>query len=109
MYEWGGYSGTLLTYYKDADLPEYAKRLSEAIEKAEAKNIVPPGLYAEYGYAMLELDRPQDAQLYFAKEKERWPESAYLMDKLIIRLNSITSSDGANRDAVDNSAAKPSE
>lgn len=86
-YRWGGYSSHLLEYYKDPqEKGRFAEKLSEVVTKAEAENRVPPGLYAEYGYILLEMDRSRDAVSYFAKEKEKWPESAFLMTKLIDRL-----------------------
>jgi len=66
---------------------------------------VPPGLYAEYGYALLELGDEQAALAYFAKEQETWPESAYLMTKVISRLKEMSSataqSDNAQNDQED--------
>ncbi len=44
---------------------------------------VPPGLYAEYGYALYEAGQANEALIYFGKEKEKWPESAVIMDKMI--------------------------
>jgi hypothetical protein len=86
LYDWQGYNAELLSYYQTGDKSEFAERLSTNISKAESKDKVPPGLYAEYGYIMLELDDTNAAIEYFNKEKEKWPESAFLMDKVIARL-----------------------
>jgi hypothetical protein len=40
-------------------------------------------LYAEYGFALYEAGRIDEAVIYFRKEKEKWPESAVIMDKMI--------------------------
>ena len=44
---------------------------------------MPPGLYAELGYALLEEGQTKEAVGYFEKEKTKWPESGFLMDKMI--------------------------
>ncbi len=89
-YRWAGYSGYLLDYYKDPqEKSKFAERLAESVNKAEAENRVPPGMYAEYGYMLLELDRSKEAVVYFAKERQKWPESTYLMTKLIDRLGGV--------------------
>ena len=87
LYQWGNYQPALLAYAKNpGETEKFAERLAEIIRKAEAKNAVPPGLYAEYGYALLSLDRTPEAVEYFAKEQSKWPESAKLMDGVIGRL-----------------------
>ena len=87
IYEWGGYQSTLLSHTKNpSEKQKYADRLSATVAKSEEKNAVPPGLYAEYGYALLSLDRTAEALEYFAKERSKWPESAKLMDGVIGRL-----------------------
>jgi hypothetical protein len=89
-YEWGSYSSSLLDYYKNpSELNTYVEKLGKSIQKAEiaGPGKVPPGLYAEYGYAKLKQGDQQQALLYFAKESEHWPESAYLMNKVSQRLS----------------------
>jgi hypothetical protein len=89
LYEWGDYSKSLLVYSKNPEQRQrFADSLIATISKSEKSNKVPPGLYAEYGYLLIELERPQDAVIYFGKEKNRWPESAALMDKIILKLTS---------------------
>lgn len=101
LYTWGSYPGALLSYSKN---PDQAAKFSAAIEgtlrKAEAKRKVPPGLYAEYGYMLLDKGERDGAIIYFAKERDLWPESRVLMTKVITRL-SAPRSDGASGDAVD--------
>ena len=89
MYNWGGYSNNLLGYYKNQgteQLQKFSSSLLVGIEKAEIDDTVPPGMYAEYGYTMLELNDANAASIYFQKEWEKWPESRFLMDKVMKRL-----------------------
>jgi hypothetical protein len=87
MYEWGNYQHDLLSYSKN---PTEGKKFSAAlalnIEKAEKSHRVPPGMFAEYGYMLLDADDSKGAVIYFAKERDRWPESGMLMNKVIGRL-----------------------
>ena len=93
MYNWGGYSNNLLGYYKnqdDAQLEKFSTTLLEGIQKAEIDDTVPPGMYAEYGYTRLELNDANTASVYFEKEWEKWPESRFLMEKVMERLTTTT-------------------
>jgi len=87
LYYWGGYSSSLNNYYKNpGEREKFIDRLQQDIEKAEQKDKVPPGIYAEYGYMMLETGATDQALVYFSKERDKWPESNILMTKLIDRL-----------------------
>ena len=85
MYSWGAYEMNLYKYYKNpADLEKFGEKLVADFEYAEEKGlVVAPGLYAEYGYLLTELERHEQAVVYFEKEKAAWPESTLLMDKMI--------------------------
>jgi hypothetical protein len=90
LYEWGGYDHILYAHYKTpGDAESYAKKLDAAVRKIEAKPgaKVPPGLYAECGYALLELGKHKEAVAFFQKERAAWPESSVLTDKLISKAN----------------------
>ncbi len=83
-YHWGSYENSLYRYYKNpANVEELGEALAEVIEEGEAKGSVPPGIYAEYGYALLTIGKAQEAIIYFEKEKNVWPESNMLMNNMI--------------------------
>jgi hypothetical protein len=85
LYEWGNYEGSLYTLMKDpTSFEQYGKALSRQIEDGERSGRVPPGIYAEYGYFLSVTNHPVDAIKFYEKEKQRWPESALLMDKMIL-------------------------
>jgi hypothetical protein len=85
LYRWGGYDDALYDHYKNPQKrDEFVARLSGIIQEAETTGgMVPPGCYAEYGWALYEEGRTAEAVIYFEKESKRWPESRPLMEKLI--------------------------
>jgi hypothetical protein len=85
MYAWGNYDETLYAHYKNPqDHEKHLEKLKVLVTEAETTGggKVPPGLYAEYAFALYEAGRADDAVIYFGKEKEKWPESAVIMDKM---------------------------
>jgi hypothetical protein len=83
-YAWGNYDSTLYRHYKNPqDKAKNLDKLKEILEVAEREDRVPPGLYAEYGYALYETGNISEAIINFEKEKAKWPESNILMEKMI--------------------------
>ncbi|MCZ4279153.1 DUF4810 domain-containing protein [Kiloniella laminariae] len=83
-YHWGSYEQDLLTYYKDnGQQIILVENLGMMIEKGEEQGRVPPGIYAEYGYLLLESGKFDDSVTFFRKEQESWPESETLMNAMI--------------------------
>ena len=86
MYAWGNYDDTLYAHYKNPqDHEKHLEKLNVLVTDAETTGggKVPPGLYAEYGFALYEAGRTDESVIYFGKEKEKWPESSFVMDKMI--------------------------
>ena len=85
MYRWGGYDDALYNHYKNPqDRDEFVIRLRGVIDEAEKTGgKVPPGCYAEYGWALYEEGRAGEAVVYFEKESREWPESRPFMEKLM--------------------------
>ncbi len=83
-YLWNGYDDRLYNYYKNpAETEPFIEGLYETILKSEAENRVPPGIYAEYGYMLYERGKFSEAIVWYNKERDKWPESRLLMDKMI--------------------------
>ena len=57
------------------------------VGSAQRREKVPPGIYAEYGFILLEMNQFKRAAYYFQQEKKLWPESKKLMNrqKFILR------------------------
>jgi hypothetical protein len=91
MYYWGNYSHTLYEYKKhpsDESFSEHMKCLDDVIKVSKENNLrVPPGVYAEYGYYMLEMGKNEEAVGYFRLEEQAYPESTQLMERLINSVN----------------------
>ena len=85
MYRWGGYDSALYEHYQNPQEREkFVASLAEVLANAEAGGArVPPGCYAEYGWALYEEGQGAKAAVYFEKEGAHWPESRFLMEKLI--------------------------
>jgi hypothetical protein len=83
-YQWGGYEQSLYSYYKSpAKADQYTLKLAEAVRRGEEQGHVAPGLHAEYGYMLMNSGRKAEAIAEFESEKQRWPDSTLLMDRMI--------------------------
>jgi hypothetical protein len=84
-YTWGNYERSLYSYYKDpAKADELAASLNSTIQESETtKKPLAPGIYAEYGFLLLQQGKSKEAIEMFEKEKAKWPEAAYLMNSMI--------------------------
>jgi len=84
-YAWGAYDEALYAHYKDPQEREaFVENLKKVLLQAEQEGRrVPPGVNAEYGYALYEEGQYVEAVVYFQKERDLWPESRTLMEKMI--------------------------
>jgi len=84
-YHWGSYDEDLYASYKNPQAHQaFVASLKTIILDSERLGVkVPPGIYAEYGYALYEEGSTADAILYFKKERDLWPESRGFMEKMI--------------------------
>ena len=89
-YSWGNYEDTLYRHYRSPEeKAEYMGKLTDIVMDAEQSGkLVPPGIYAEYGFALYEVGDFGKAVIYFEKEQKMWPESRVIMQKMIRNANS---------------------
>ena len=90
LYSWGEFPQQT---YLTLSLPEKATpqdqvlKLEKDIEKAKAKNLaVPPGMYAHLGLQYLNMNDAPRAIQYFDLERQVYPESTVLMDRLLKKM-----------------------
>ena len=89
MYYWGNYSRTLYHSKKNPgaeSLSKHKATLENIIKESQARNLrIPPGVCAELGYLFAAQNNTDEAIKLFQMEKEIYPESTILMDRLIIQ------------------------
>ncbi len=62
-------------------------KLEEDIQKARSKGkLLPPGFYAHLGYLYFQQGNPGLAKRAFETEKQAFPESSVLMDRMMATL-----------------------
>ena len=91
-YYWGQYEQRLQSAYDDPGRHEdFVVHLAEIITEAEKRGKrIPPGISAEYGYAMYRSGQLDQAIVSLRREAELWPQSAALMNRLIERIQAAS-------------------
>jgi hypothetical protein len=86
IYYWGDYSETLYAFKKNPDektTAEHKKMLLKIIDDSPKKNKqVPPGVFAEYGYMLIQEGKGEEGMLYLEKEATVYPESFVFIQRL---------------------------
>lgn len=84
-YNWGSYDPSLYDYYKNpTKVGQLSVSLQAVIDAADHGNaVVPPGIYAEYGYLQMQQGKNQNAVALFRQEEIHWPESKVFMEHMI--------------------------
>jgi hypothetical protein len=86
MYHWGDYSKTLYESRKhpsEQSLAAHQQELEKIITESGRRNLrIPPGVHAELGYIYFQQNRKDLAVRNFEIEKQIYPESALLMERL---------------------------
>lgn len=87
LYSWGNFpqqSYLILSNSVDTSPEAQIQFLEKDIEVARAKNLaIPPGLYAHVGMLYLDIQQVSRAMSYFELEKQTYPESTVLMNRLL--------------------------
>ena len=85
-YHWGNYDSALYALYQNPqDQKAFVASLKTIILESERSGTkIPPGIYAEYGFALYEEGNTADAVAYFQREMDAWPASRVFMEKMIV-------------------------
>ena len=87
LYSWNGYDKTSYTYLKNNDekaTKALIKNYKTIIEKQKgSRHIVPPGVYADYGFVLLQAGKTKEGSDMLKKEIELYPESKVFIDRVI--------------------------
>ena len=110
MYNWCNYSDSLYSCKKNdgtETLTQHQAVLERIITESNERSMrVPPGVCAELGYVYAAQNRNKEAIRLFQQEKQTYPESALLMDRLVSRVENLTSPSDDSKTAPDENALK---
>ncbi len=91
LYSWGHYDEASYYYLKNKDerstqvLLESYKNIIE--KQTGIRGIVPPGIYADYGFLLIQLKRTVEGKAMLQKEVELFPESKVFIDRILKTIN----------------------
>jgi hypothetical protein len=87
LYSWNKYDITTYNYLKKNDeksTQEIIKNYELIIAKQKGtRQTVPPGIYADYGYVLLQSGRIEEGNAMLEKEIALYPESKIFIDRII--------------------------
>lgn len=87
LYTWGNYTNTSYNYLKNSDeksTEDLIKSFKVIIEKQKgSRGIVPPGIYADYGFILLQNNKIEEGKAMLLKEIALYPESKVFIDRIL--------------------------
>jgi len=90
LYSWYGYEDAVYTYNKkpaDKQLEKVLEQYRMVIEKQKGtRSVVPPGLYAEYGFLLYKTGKKEEGIKYMKQEIALYPESNTYISRIIKQL-----------------------
>lgn len=89
LYSWYTFQSDYYHYLKNAD-EDSQKKLAETYQKIietqkETRGVVPPGIYADYGWMLLQDGKTDEGKAMLAKEIELYPESEAFVGSILKR------------------------
>lgn len=90
LYNWGKYQEASYKYVK-TDTDEDREKLVKAYEyiinnQKEGRQVVPPGIYADYGYLLVKHGKKEEGLKLMKMEIALYPESEVFIGRIIKRL-----------------------
>ncbi len=87
LYTWDKYNTTSYNYLKNGDeksVQQLIETYQKIIEKQKgSRGVVPPGIYADYGFILLQADMTKEAKEMFQREIALYPESKVFIDRIL--------------------------
>lgn len=87
LYTWSNYDDTSYNYLKNRD-DKSMKELIESYQKIISRqhgtrNTVPPGIYADYGFILIQSGKAEEGVKMLKMEVSLYPESAKFVNNII--------------------------
>lgn len=90
LYSWHDYEDATYQYSKKSTDELHVKMLEELKKVTDKqkgiRGVVPPGLYAEYGYQLCKSGKKEEGLSFLKKEIELYPESERYISRIIKQL-----------------------
>lgn len=90
LYSWNKYQSTSYNYLKnnnEKSTQELIETYQSIIAKqAGTRGVVPPGIYADYGFLLLQANKTTEGKEMLLKEIALYPESKIFIDKILKRI-----------------------
>ena len=87
LYTWDKYEITSYNYLKNSDeksLQQLIQTCQNIIEKQKgSRGVVPPGVYADYGFVLLQANKTEEGKAMLLKEVALYPESKIFIDRIL--------------------------
>lgn len=87
LYSWSKYDISSYNYLKNNDeksSQELIKNYEAIIAKQKgSRRVVPPGIYADYGFILLQTGKTEEGNAMLEKEIALYPESKIFIDRII--------------------------
>ncbi len=86
LYTWENYETTSYNYLKNSDekaTQELIETYQKIIDKQNGtRMVVPPGIYADYGFLLIKAKKSEEGKAMLAKEVALYPESKIFIDRI---------------------------
>jgi hypothetical protein len=87
LYSWYDYDVTSYNYQKNADeasIRSIIETYQKIIEKQKgSRQTVPPGIYADYGFLLIQTEQVEKGKTMLMREIELYPESKPFIEKIL--------------------------
>ncbi|MDA3839455.1 MAG: DUF4810 domain-containing protein [Patescibacteria group bacterium] len=87
LYTWGNYEKTSYNYLKNTDeksILALTEDYQKIIEKQKGtRGVVPPGIFADYGFLLLQEGKEEEGKEMLIKEVTLYPESKIFIDRIL--------------------------
>ena len=87
LYTWHNYDTTSYTYLKNSDeksIIELLKTYENIIQKQQgSRQTPPPGIYADYGFLLLQANKTEQGKEMLLKEMTLYPESKVFIERIL--------------------------
>lgn len=87
LYTWEKYELTSYNYLKKSDetsIQKLMENYQKIIDKQNgSRKVVPPGVYADYGFVLLQKGKTKEGKELLLKEEALYPESKVFIDRIL--------------------------